>query len=45
MQHWMYRKDIYEDLGISVPQNYDEVLAASEKIRAAGVVDYPLGAT
>tara|TARA_R110002020_G_scaffold109430_15_gene253132 strand:- start:24770 stop:25963 length:1194 start_codon:yes stop_codon:yes gene_type:complete len=45
MQHWMYRKDIYEDLGIAVPTNYDEVLAASEKIKQAGVVDYPLGAT
>ncbi len=45
MQHLMYRKDIVEDLGIAVPENYDEVLAAAEKIKAAGVVDYPLGAT
>ena len=45
MQHLFYRKDIFEELGIAVPQNYDEVLAAAEKIKAAGVVDYPLGAT
>ncbi len=45
MQHLMYRKDIFDELGIEVPQNYDEVLAAAEKIEQAGVVDYPLGAT
>lgn len=44
-QHWMYRKDIFEQLGIALPTTYDEVLAAAEKIKAAGVVDYPLGAT
>ncbi|MEL7090984.1 MAG: extracellular solute-binding protein [Pseudomonadota bacterium] len=44
-QHMMYRSDIFADLGIDVPSNYDEVLAAAEAIKAAGVVDYPLGAT
>ena len=44
-QHLMYREDILNDLGIAVPTTYDEVLAAAEKIRAAGVVDYPLGGT
>ncbi|MCJ8336292.1 MAG: extracellular solute-binding protein, partial [Epibacterium sp.] len=44
-QHLMYRKDILADLGISVPKTYDEVLAAAEKIKAAGVVDYPIGGT
>jgi len=44
-QHLMYREDILNDLGIAVPKTYDEVLAAAEKIKAAGVVDYPLGAT
>ncbi len=44
-QHLMYRKDILADLGIDVPKPYDEVLAAAEKIKAAGVVDYPLGGT
>lgn len=44
-QHLMYRKDILDQIGIPVPTTYDEVLAAAEKIKAAGVVDYPLGGT
>lgn len=44
-QHLMYRKDILADLGIAEPVSYGDVLAAAEKIKAAGVVDYPLGGT
>jgi multiple sugar transport system substrate-binding protein len=44
-QHLMYRSDILADLGIDAPGTWDEVLAAAEKIKAAGVVDYALGAT
>lgn len=44
-QHLMYRTDILEDLGIAVPVTWDDVLAASAKIKEAGVVEYPLGAT
>ena len=44
-QHLMYRNDILSDLGIAVPSTYDEVLDAAAKIKAAGVVDYPLGGT
>ncbi len=44
-QHLMYREDIFNDLGIAVPKTYDDVLAAAEKIKAAGVVEYPLGGT
>lgn len=44
-QHLMYRSDVFADLGIDVPTSWDEVYAAAEKIQAAGVVDYPLGAT
>jgi ABC-type glycerol-3-phosphate transport system substrate-binding protein len=44
-QNLLYRADILEKLRISVPKTYDEVLAAAEKIKAAGVVQYPLGAT
>ena len=44
-QHLMYRKDVLGDLGISPPKTYGELLAAAEKIAAAGVVDYPLGGT
>ncbi len=44
-QHMMYRADILEDLGIAQPTTWGEVLAAAEKIKAAGVVEYPLGGT
>lgn len=44
-QHLMYRQDILDDLGIETPTSWDEVFAAAEKIKAAGVVDYALGAT
>ena len=44
-QHLMYRKDILDELDIPVPETWDEVLAAAERIEAADVVDYPLGAT
>ncbi len=44
-QHLMYRSDILEELGLAVPTSYEEVLAAAEVIREAGVVDYPLGGT
>jgi ABC-type glycerol-3-phosphate transport system substrate-binding protein len=44
-QHLMYRSDILADLGIAVPATWDEVFAAADKIKQAGVVDYPLGAT
>ncbi len=44
-QHLMYRKDIFDDLGISVPASWSDVLDASAKIKEAGVVEYPLGAT
>jgi len=44
-QHLMYRQDILDDLDLAVPTTYAEVLAAAEKIQAAGVVDYPLGGT
>jgi len=43
VQHLMYREDILNDLGIAVPTTYEEVLAAAEKIKKAGVVDYPFG--
>lgn len=42
-QHLMYRSDILADLGIAVPTTWDEYIAAAEKIKAAGVVDYPIG--
>lgn len=44
-QHFMYRTDIFDELGLDVPTTYDEVLAAAQIIQDAGVVDYPLGGT
>ncbi|MEM1272770.1 MAG: extracellular solute-binding protein [Pseudomonadota bacterium] len=44
-QHLMFRADILEDLGLDVPTTWDDVLDAAAAIQAAGVVDYPLGAT
>ncbi len=42
-QHLFTRKDILEQVGInSIPSTYDEVINAAEKIRAAGIMEYPL---
>ncbi|WP_040950359.1 extracellular solute-binding protein [Gorillibacterium massiliense] len=37
MQGVVYNKDIFNDLGISIPKNYDEFVAAAEKIKASGI--------
>lgn len=42
-QHLTYRKDVLADLGIEPPASYEEMLAAAEKVRAAGVSEYPIG--
>lgn len=42
-QHLIYREDVLAGLGIAVPTTYEEVLAAAETIRAAGVMQNPLG--
>jgi multiple sugar transport system substrate-binding protein len=44
-QHLVFREDILKELNIAVPKTYDEVLAAAEKIKASGKVQYPLGGT
>lgn len=41
-QHLVYRKDILEANGIEVPTSYDELFAAAEKLRANGVMEYPI---
>ena len=42
-QHLFARTDILEKAGVSgVPATYEEVLAAAEKIRAAGIMEHPL---
>ena len=42
-QTLMYREDVLNDLGIEVPTSYEAMLEAAETIRAAGVMEYPLG--
>jgi multiple sugar transport system substrate-binding protein len=44
-QHFVYREDILKELNIAPPKTWDEILAAAEKIKASGKVQYPLGAT
>ena len=44
-QNFMYRADIFRELGLTVPTTYDEVLDAAAKIKASGKVAYPMGAT
>ena len=42
-QHLVYRADVLEQVGLEVPKSYEEVLAAAEAIRAAGIMEYPIG--
>ena len=43
-QHLFYRKDILEKAGVAVPTSYEEMLAAAQAIKDAGLMDYPLAA-
>jgi len=43
-QHLFYRQDIFDELGLEVPQTFDDVLAAAEAIDEADIVEYPFGA-
>jgi len=38
-----YRKDALAEIGVDVPSTYEELLEAAEKIRAAGISEYPVG--
>ena len=40
-QHLFYRADVLEQAGVAVPTTYEEVLAAAEAIRAAGIMEHP----
>lgn len=45
-QHLMYREDILEQAGVTeTPTTYEAVLEAAEKIRAEGLMQYPLTGT
>jgi multiple sugar transport system substrate-binding protein len=45
VQHMMFRKDIFDELGLAVPTTWAEVLTAAEALKASGKVEYPLGGT
>jgi len=38
-----YRGDVLEQVGLDVPTTYEEVLVAAEAIRAAGIMENPVG--
>lgn len=40
----IYNKDLFEELGLSVPETYGEFLQVCEKIKAAGIQPLALGA-
>jgi ABC-type glycerol-3-phosphate transport system substrate-binding protein len=42
-QHLVYRADVLERIGVEPPKTYEEMLAAAEKIRAEGIMQYPVG--
>ena len=42
-QHLVYRADVLEQVGVEPPKTYEEMLAAAEKIRAAGIMQNPVG--
>lgn len=44
-QHLFYRKDILDQAGIEEPKSYEDILAAAEKIKADGLMEYPLAAS
>ncbi|MDQ1121869.1 ABC-type glycerol-3-phosphate transport system substrate-binding protein [Microbacterium trichothecenolyticum] len=37
-----YRSDVFSELGLAVPTTFDEMAAAAEKIKAAGLMQYPI---
>ena len=38
-----YRKDLFEQNGITAPKNWAELLAACEKLKAAGIAPFAIG--
>jgi ABC-type glycerol-3-phosphate transport system substrate-binding protein len=38
-----YRADVLEQVGLPVPKSYEEMLTAAEAIRAAGIMENPVG--
>lgn len=42
-QHLVYRQDVLAQIGVEPPKSYEELLAAAEMIRAAGIMENPVG--
>lgn len=42
-QHLIYRSDVLAQVGMDAPTSYEGVLEAAEAIRAAGIMDNPVG--
>ncbi|MDA8881272.1 extracellular solute-binding protein [Alphaproteobacteria bacterium] len=42
-QHLIYREDVLKKAGVQAPETYEEMLAAAQKIRAAGIMENPVG--
>ncbi len=42
-QHLVYRADVLDRIGVEPPKTYEDLLAAAEKIRAEGIMQYPVG--
>jgi len=42
-KHLYYNNDILNRVGIQIPTTYKEVIAAAEKIKSEGIMEYPLG--
>ncbi len=44
-QHLFYRKDVLDAAGVAEPKSYEDILAAAEKIKASGAMEYPVAAS
>lgn len=42
-QHLVYREDVLKKIGMEPPKTYENMLAAAEKIRTAGIMQNPVG--
>ena len=42
-QHLVYREDVLKKIGMEPPKTYEDMLKAAEKIRAAGIMQNPVG--
>lgn len=42
-QHLVYRADVLEQVGVAPPTTYEDMLAAAAAIRAAGIMENPIG--